>query len=195
MIPLPIPPKDDPAPVVPAGPPRSTFVTVLAAVFLMMSGSSAAMGLLQIVMVYFMFPNEVFRQAATDPNIPPAAAFLFQYLRVFFLFFFIVSLAMLAASIGLLQRREWGRKLFIAMMCLSVAWDIAGAAFMIAFVSNMAEMTAGASADKAQQIRVMQYGIIGFGTAFSAIFLALHLWIILRLSRESVRAEFAASRT
>lgn len=167
---------------------------MLAAVFIVMSCGAAAVGLLQNVMIYFMFPADVIRRATMDPNVPPVAAFLFQYVRVFFLCFFLASLATLAASIGLIRRREWGRKLFIAMMGLSIAWNIAGAVLQVIFLSGMSEMMPGASPEVANQFRVMQYGMMGFGIAFAAVLIALHAWIILRLSRESVRAEFAASK-
>ena len=94
-------------------PVRSTFVTVLAWIFIVLAGFATIITSLQNVMIAVMFPTAQMEEAATQvkdlPGVPWFASWMFSYYQVFFLFFLVVSASMLTASIGLLKRKNWAR--------------------------------------------------------------------------------------
>lgn len=194
MIPPPVPSKVAPAPVPPTRPVRSTFVTVLALVFILMSAGGLLMLSLQYVLFYFMLPAEALRQATQDPLIPPLAAFMFRHLREVLLFMLLSCIATLAISIGLFKRREWARKLFIGLMCLGIVWQLGSIVFQAMLMSDMAGTMGDVPPAIAQQFQAMQYVATIIGGVFGLALAALQAWIIHRLIREPARSEFSRPR-
>src|SRR6266540_2265395 len=89
-------------------PPRSSFVTVVAWIFIVLSGFATLVGALQNLMIRFMpfdQVDSVLQHSTTATQFPPAARFMFSHFRVLFLATFLLSLVMLVASWGLLPRR------------------------------------------------------------------------------------------
>ena len=176
----------------PPPPSRSSFVTVLAIVFIVLSAGYSLVGLMQNLMVNFMFPMDQMDQAiASDPQgLPAPLVFLFSHMRLFFLGMLLLSLTMLAASIGLLKRKAWGRILFIGMMAMGIAWNVAGVVLQnymaSAMAANMPPPGAGVP-DFSVMMGVMRV----FGLLMALVFSGLFGWIIYRLLRPEVAAEFA----
>src|SRR6476620_2610152 len=123
--------------------PRSTFVTVLAWIFIFLAGFATLVSILQNAMVNFMFPagemDAAFEQVGSSERLPGFVTFMLRNMRLVFVFFLLVCVASLASSIGLLLRRGWARIAFIAIMILGVAWNLAGVALSFAFVSWLPE--------------------------------------------------------
>ena len=182
----------------PAQPSRSTFVTVVAWVFICLSALGTLITLLQNLLLAFVFPLADMQQAMNDPHgppMPPIAQFMFGHLQLFVGAMLVISALLLAASIGLLRRRDWARKLFIAFMALGIVYNIAGLAFQFAFYADMAPMQIPPNAppDIAASVGAMMTVMKIVSAAMALTFCVLFGWIIKRLVSEQVRQEFAAA--
>ena len=192
------------APAVPesnaATPLRSTFVTVVAWIFIILSGFSTFMSILQNVMITLMFSANDMRKTpfpTVDPQtgkeIPSIFQFLFDHFQLFFLAFLVVSATTLVASIGLLKRKNWARILFIAIMALGIVWNIAGVAMMIPMLSMFPGAASSAKQPGfADNFDIMWKVMAGVNVLFVAGFVWLFGWIIKRLASEKIRQEFAS---
>jgi uncharacterized membrane protein AbrB (regulator of aidB expression) len=100
----------------------------------------------------------------------------------------------------LLKRREWGRRLFIALLVLVVVWQIV----MIPLQWSMMDhfqglMMMGQEVRPEMQAKMQAQmeasSIISrlFSAAFGLVFAALFAWLIWKLRSPRVRAEFAAA--
>lgn len=175
---------------------RSTFVTVLAWIFIVLSGFATMIAVLQNIMMALVFPMAQIQaetaKASEQGHMPWFASFMFGHIHWFFLFFLVVCACMLAASIGLLKRRNWARILFIALMALGIAWNVGGLIFMFfAFSSFFADMPVPPDqAAAARNFEVMWKVMFGFNLLMVAGFAWLFGWIIKRLTSGDVRREF-----
>jgi len=176
--------------------PRSNFVTVVAWIFIALSGFTTLISILQNIMIGILFraPDHAFPTVdpATGKEFPWIFRFMFEHFQLFFLAFFVVSALTLAASIGLLRRKNWARLLFIALMGLGIAWNVAGVLMLFPMFSFFNEV-----ADSAKQPGFAdQFGLAwkvmaGVNLLFVAAFVWLFGWIIKRLASERIRREFA----
>jgi len=100
---------------------------------------------------------------------------------------FLVSAITLVASIGLLRRLNWGRLLFIALLVLSIVWQVAGLALQQAIFSMLPAVPPEAGAPPVEQfLHVMRVAGVVLTLAFAVLF----GWIIKRLVSPAVVAEF-----
>lgn len=179
-----------------AAAPPSSFVSVLAWVFIALSSLATLVALLQNLMVWLLLHGSM-QETMRDPpaeGMPAFATFALRHMDLFFLAFLLVSATTLAASIGLLRRREWARRLFIGLMLLAAAWQLVGLALQFALMPPFAQLPPQAPADFAADFRTMSIAMIAFGSVIGLAFCALFLWIAWRLASAAVRAEFAAVR-
>lgn len=164
MIPPPIPTRDAPTTTRSADPVRSHFVSVVAVAFILLSGYS-----------FLVVALRLMTSAQPLHDAPRLTAYL----------------VMLIASIGLFHRHEWCRKLFIAMMGIYVVWQLVGMSMARQIQTTYRILAAilapAAATGQGESIAT------GVGIAMSVLLCALCVWIIVRLSRASVRAEFAAT--
>lgn len=172
---------------------KSTFVTVLAWIFIVLGGGATAISALQNVMLYAMFPRAEMKAAANfgpgAEQVPAFAKFMFANFELFFLLFFLLSLLSLVAAIGLLKRKNWARFVFIGLMVFGIVWNLGGLVLQQMFMS-MIPQPSGAPAELQQQLEVMQtimqIAMLIFALGFSALF----GWIIWRLRSPAIAAEF-----
>ena len=175
---------------------RSTFVTVLAWIFIVLGGFVTLISVLQNIMVWFIFPIGEMRaaqaQAKGHSEMPWFAAWMFDHFQFFFLFFLAFSVAMLSAAIGLLMRKNWARILFVGFMGLGIVWNIGGLIAMSFFMFSFGQMMP-VNQPGADQFSVM-FKIMFVFNAIIALGIAwLFGWIIKRLTSEGIRGEFAAA--
>ena len=175
-------------------PQRSTFVTVLAWIFIVMAAFATLISLMQNVMVFFMFHGWGMDRAVDDvsrmPNAPPFIGVFARYFYLVFVLFFVLSASTLASAIGLLYRRNWARIVFIVVMGFGIFWNLAGlalGAFMLTVVNGF-PMHAVHGAPFA--LSTMVVVVMAFNVAISLAVSALFLWIILKLRSPEIRAEF-----
>jgi len=177
--------------------PRSSFVTAVAWVFIVLSGFATFISLLQNIMLAFM-PQDLFNQALQDTTfthaMPSAGRFMFAHFHAMVLAMFGVVATTLLSSIGLLRRSNWARLVFIGLLALGVLYNIVVLFVQQAMVSSFnapfaADTALGAAGHQVQEMmQGMRVAMIVFELAFAAIF----VWIIVKLVSPSIRAEFTS---
>lgn len=173
---------------------RSTFVTVVAWIFIVLSGFGAIIGIMQNIMVQTIFRSEEFGQAMqtapSQPGLPAFATFAIENVQWLFLAVLLVNVVMLVASIGLLKRRNWARLCFIALMVLSVVWQIVGLGIQASLFSTIRDQFAAAGAHGAPDMGVFFVVIAVMSVVFALAFGALFGWIAWKLMSKPIAAEF-----
>lgn len=174
---------------------RSTFVTVLAWIFIVLAGFATLLSILQNIMIALVFPMAQVQAAATQQGVPWFAAWMIEHLQVFFVFFLVASASGLAAAIGLLNRKNWARLLFIALMVLAIAWNIAGLVLAAFFYSSFPfAQVLPAGRPEMAYFEVMFRVVFAINLIVVVAFACLFGWIIKRLTSDSVRREFGAAQ-
>lgn len=169
---------------------QSTFVTVLAWIFIALSGLATFIAILQNVVINTVFPFEQMDATlAKDASTPAMALFLFGHLRLIFFAVFAVSATTLAAAIGLLKRRNWARLGFIALLSLGIVWNVVGLVVQHAML-GAAPPTQNVPPELAADFQAMSSRMFVVGAVMAAGFSLLYGWLILRLASPAVRAEF-----
>ncbi len=167
---------------------KSTFVTVVAWIFIVLSGYAVAISLLQNVMVHVMFKSEQFPDMPHE--MPFGASFVFSNMQLIVFAVFLILVMTLIASIGLLKRKNWARLTFIVFLSLGILWSLGAIVLQAVFFSTMPEMPRGPRAeDFDTMLTVMRWFMFIFGVGIAALF----GWIIKRLTSESVKREFNAA--
>jgi len=167
--------------------PRSTFVTVLAWVFIVISGFATFIAVAQNIMLAFMFPPGAMDHAvASGTELPVLARFVMSNPRALFVAFLVVSVAMLVTSLGLLRRKNWARLVFIGMMVLGALWNLASLVLVFVMLQSMG-LALG-------DVFVAHDGMMAMMVVFQSVmvlaFVGLFAWIIKRLMSAAVLLEF-----
>jgi hypothetical protein len=179
-------------------PPRSSFVTVVAWIFIVLSGFSTLIGALQNLMIRSM-PFDQLNSALQDSSaaqLPAPARVMFSHFQLFFLVTFLLSLLMLISSIGLLRRHNWARLVFIGLLVLGIIYLLGGLFLQQSFMSSFnRSFSAAAPQDSlfranAQQFESLFTAMRVFMIAFSLGIAGVFGWIVARLASARVRAEF-----
>ena len=171
---------------------RSTFVTVLAWIFIVLSGFGTAIAILQNIMIQTVFNSPEFNQATQTmpPGAPPFAAFMMSHFQLFFIAFLLASVFMLISSIGLLKRWNWARLCFIGLMALAIAWQLAGLGIQFSMFSSMHEQFSSAATQGAPDMAPFFIAIAVFSVIFALGFSLLFGWIIKKLVSAPIAGEF-----
>ncbi|MCA9657379.1 MAG: hypothetical protein KC486_03475 [Myxococcales bacterium] len=157
-----------------SAPQRSTFVTVVAWIFIVFSGMATLISALQNLLLQ---GGALAR--GDGPGFGPDAS-----VTLIFAAFFVGSAVTLAASIGLLRRRAWARPLFIAMLVLFIVAQLGGLALQYATLAAFEDVAA--PDDFTRMVAMIQVFSLIFAVALCGGF----VWIIRRLLDPEVRAEF-----
>jgi hypothetical protein len=171
---------------------RSTFVNVLAWIFIVISGFTTFISILQNIMIRMMFHKEQIsqsiKQAENTQHVPAFANFMFNYADLFFLLFLIVSVTSFVSAIALLKRKNWARVVFIILMSLGIAWNIIGMVLQFTMFNTLPEMAGrGAPPEFAKMMIIMKIAGVIMAIGISALF----GWIIKKLTSQQIKAEFA----
>jgi len=171
---------------------RSNFVTVVAWIFIALTGFATAISILQNVMLNTVFPIDQMTMAAAGDreNVPAALLFMFEHIRWLFLSFLIASSAALTASIGLLRRKNWGRVAFIAIMTIGILWNVSSLVIQQFIFSSMPSAASEASGDFNQNFEMFTKIITVFSAIWAIGFSILFGWIIKRLLSQGIKIEF-----
>ena len=174
---------------------RSSFVTVLAWIFIVLSGFATMISILQNVMVLTMFnqPEMANAMSTPPPGAPPFMAFMVAYFQWFFLFFLLVTITTLASSIGLLKRKNWARLVFIGLMIFGIIWNLGGVVIQFGVFNSMREQFAAVPENAgAPDMRPFFIAIEIVSVLFAIGFSVLFGWIAKRLMSREIKAEFGA---
>lgn len=172
-------------------PERSTFVNVLAWIFIVLGGFTTFISILQNVMIRLLFHKEEMTQALQKAEnakqMPAFAVFMFNHIDQFFLIFLVVSATCLVSAIGLLKRKNWARIIFIVLMALGIVWNLGGLAIQFTVFSSMPEMAGkGVPPEFGYMMIIMKIASVIMVLAFSV----LYGWIIKKLTSAPIKAEF-----
>lgn len=175
---------------------RSTFVTVVAWVFIAFAGFATFISLLQAVMFTFVFPadNHFFAPpAGKDPGLqvmPSVLRFMMEHMQWFFVAFWLLSAVTLVSAIGLLRRKNWARLVFVGLMLLGIVWNLGGLWLQQQMFTGFATIPSNAPPNVASDIEstmtVMRIATGAFVIVLSLVF----AWIVKRLMSGSIMAEF-----
>jgi hypothetical protein len=119
-----------------------------------------------------------------------APGYSLLHARILFALFLVMPLLGLIASVGLLQRRNWARLVFMALLTLGIGYDLMSlAALMKAHpaLPILTNMPAGFAPDFATIFRIARI----VGTLLTLASGTLFAWLLYRLQSHPVRAEFA----
>jgi hypothetical protein len=185
-------------------PSRSTFVTVVAWIFIGIAGFTSIFALMEsVVMQMVVLPlrqQNAFPTPLLPANMPVLSTWLFAHILWICGVAFFLALVMLIAAIGVLFRKEWARRLLIGFMVLGILYKCAATIMQwmvpLSTYANfplpphtppetMATMQSFMSMMQPFIIAMRIFSII------SAIVVSVLLgWIIHRLSSTRIRAEF-----
>lgn len=185
--------------------PRSTFVNATAWITLCLSGLGLLMLALQAAMFLAAGRAGLFarmqEQLALDPQASAFLSMALEWLPWLAVLFTVQNLLFVTASVGLLKRREWGRKLFIALLVLLIVWQIVMIPLQWSMVGYMQGLMMMGQEVRPEMQAVMQAQMEAttiisrlFGAAFGLVFCVLFAWLAWKLRSPQVRAEFAAAR-
>jgi len=168
--------------------PKSTFVTVVAWLFIVISGCATPISVLQNVMLGIMSNHPVASDGGALAQMPAALRFLATHIEWFFRGFLVVCVYTLVVSIGLLQRKNWARLGFIGLLGAGILYQVVGVVFQSIFLTGVEGR--GASADPQFAMFALLFQV--FGVAMALAFVCLFGWMIKKLVSPGIRAEFGA---
>jgi hypothetical protein len=174
---------------------RSTFVTVLAWLSIVIAGAATFMSMMQAAVFWFLF-----RDRPSMPNhgwpgqdqLPVVLQFLFSHPEIFFVVFWSLSLLTLIASIGLLRRKNWARLYFIALLILGIVWEIGGLWVQHQMLAVAPSYMKDAPVDFPKAFEAFEMVISIGSIVFAIAVTVLCAWLLKRLLSRAVRAEFNA---
>ena len=173
---------------------RSSFVTVVAWIFIVMSGMSTLISILQNVMINTMFPSQVLDDPSlrsAQPALPFIASFMFEHVRLIFALVLTVSATTLACSIGLLRRSNAARLGFIGLMGLGIAWNVFGLYLQYSMFASFPLTMPEPNAEMAQ-FETFRNVILAISAVFALAVSSLFAWIGAKLLSAKIAAEFQA---
>lgn len=181
--------------MIPAATARSSFVTVMAAISLALGGLGVASNGLQLLLAWALPPAGL-AAGMLPPGtpVPAALAWLNEHLVGLSLAGMLASAALAWISWGLLRRREWARRAFIAGLVLVALANFAGLPLLDALSGGVLGGMAGPDAADLEQLRAMtrplQQALFWSCLAGAMLIAAVHGWIAWKLCRPEIRAEF-----
>jgi len=170
---------------------RSSFVTVLAWIFIVGGGFTTFISILQNVMLTFFFPADQIQMAKGAENMPAVALFMLNHMRLFFAAFLVLSLTVFVSSIGLLKRKNWARVIFIGLFVLGILWNVGGLFLQNAMFSAMPAPSPDAPEEFKAQMESMAHVMLVFSFVMAVGMSVLFGWLIKRLASPAIRREFA----
>jgi hypothetical protein len=162
----------------------ATFVTVLAWILISFTGLGAASALLQNVFVNLMLSLPDLDPRGTANQAPET----FLVLRILIAVLALFLIFALVSAIGLLKRKDWARRTFIALFALGIGFHVVllflfllGAGIFPPFA---AARGVRAPIDSMARLMVIPMGVGALGMS------VLFGWLIKRLVSPDVRREF-----
>lgn len=170
---------------------RSTFVTVLAWIFIIFAGFGIFVSVMQNIMFSQMFAMPEMQQAISQLNemqdMSFFARFIFQHFQLFLFIILALIFLFFISSIGLLKRKNWARKFFIGFISLGIIFLLIG--FGLQFVFDPISQGTPPDQIPPEFTRMMRMMKI-FMLIFTAVLTILFGWIIKKLTSKKIKKEF-----
>jgi hypothetical protein len=166
----------------------SQFVTVLAWFSIVASALMLLVSAMQNIMLHVFFPpNALSLVSEADARmLPPFAMFMFSHFKAIVFAFFVLSVILLASSIGLLKRKNWARLVFVSLLVVGIAWTVGSLFLQQSMLVSMPRV----EGPEGKHIEDFMWIFRGIMIVFAAVFTAIHGWLIYKLCSPSIRAEF-----
>ena len=180
----------------PASAPRSAFVTSLAWSFIVLGALGVLMALFQMLMYAMTMAvvdmETVISEAKSAGVMPDAVAVVFRYMLWILVSTLGLSILTLAGSVALLQRKEWARLLFIVLLWLGAALNLAGLwlEYVLLNGAPMQEMMKSMTAEAGVPAEGMMQSVMIFSSLVAIVFALLFAWAAIRLNAKEIRNEF-----
>lgn len=173
---------------------KSVFVDIVGWVFAVLAGFGVVIGILQNVMVHVMFPPDFHEQIAQNAEHVGAGFEMFRYIEIMFAAVLALMVLTLVSAIGLVKRRSWARMVFIGLMVVGVAWNVANFAWQLYFMNEFIPHAAQVEDEFTERFNVM-YSVMTWAMGAIAVATsALFAWIAWKLTRPAIRIEFGDRR-
>lgn len=173
---------------------RSTFVSVVAWVFIVFSGLGVFIMALE-TLLFFLMPFEELAKQSGQAGEPFSQDIFIGFMRGFVVFMLLVSFWSLASSIGLLLRKNWGRINFIILMVIGIIFQVLGVLWSFAFLFIGAFIPEQAqNGVDVSFMKTFMWVMFAFSLIISIGFGVLYGWIIKKLVSPEIRAEFVAQK-
>jgi hypothetical protein len=169
---------------------QSTFVTVVAWIFIVISGFATLLSTMQVAAFYYLISKPIV-QALHNPHDPQFPGFSLEHQWIFVLGFWLAALLTLVAAIGLLRRANWGRIMLIAMLAIGIVWNLGGMIIQGFLLSGFPGTQARTFPDA--EMNTMAIATVAVAALFAIVLSVLFGWIIKRLISPRIRAEFGAT--
>lgn len=171
---------------------RSLFVTVTAWVFMVLGLMASVSAVVQHAAASSL-PGQIAVAGANLPQ-PWLTAWLLGYLPWVMGAGLLVSVATLAAAIGLLLRMEWARRGFIGLLCLAICINLGGLWLQQELMLSLVQATLQLAPLPPRAAGVFDGFVVAARSMAVLVTLAasgMLGWIAWRLNLPSVRQEFA----
>lgn len=170
---------------------RSTFVTVVGWIFVVLSGLAA----LQFLLILFTPMDKLLADAQLQAQqMQPAgapqadSALMASMLHGVFVFMFCVAVWVLLSGLGLVMRKGWARISFIVILAIGIFFNLIYVLIGLAGRGMPMDQVPGANPAMAG----MMHSVMGVMAVMGAVFAVLFAFIIYKLTREKIKKEFAA---
>jgi len=170
---------------------RSTFVTVVAWVFIVISGFATLVAVVQSIVAFLLF-RDADMQAAMDQA--AANQWISTAAKSFFIGAVIVFGTTLISAIGLLERKNWARLVFVGLLSIGILWTIAVLIFQMGIFQFSPDVPPGTPADVRSSYETAATAISIVSAIMTAVIAVLFGWIIKRLLSSDIKREFQTSR-
>ena len=164
--------------------PRTTLVSIFGWVSLVGGVLMALLTALNLVLFFYMqrANGGEFLPPEEMAQIPAGALIYLDYLPVFGAVSIAAALLMAVAGFGVIRRRDWGRRLGIYLLAISIIF--AFATIPASFMNPGTESPAGG-----------RYFVAILSAVQALVSAALHGWLIWKLRTPAVRGEFVEPRS
>lgn len=181
--------------MMPVTPARGGFVTAMAAVSLGLGALGVAGNGLQLLLAVSLPPAGLTAGLLPpDAPVPAAVAWLDAHLAALSLAGIVLSALLAGISWGLLRRREWARRAFIAGLVLAALANFACLPLLDPLFAGLLDSVAPPDLDPSQlqaMTRTLQQTMFWSCLAGAGLVAAVHGGIAWKLCRPEIRAEFA----
>lgn len=170
---------------------RSSFITVLAWIFIIISGYSALISLAQNLLIGFMVDPSLlneFSNASSSEAMPIFFQFMISNMHLLIFSCLIVAVLTFISSIALLKRKNWARIFFMVLMGLSIGSVILSFVMQFLFIQEFMPDMQNQNESKQFMLVLMIMRVFMF--LFSVAFCGLFGWIMKKLSSEKIKEEF-----
>jgi len=172
----------------------ASFIGLTAWSLLALGVIAGLLALLQGVLAWLLDLSGVTEQMLADPalaQLPASLDWMLRHLLGLSMAILLLSVLTIIAGIGLLWRRDWGRRLSIALMALGVLGNLAGVLWQARLLAEL-RSRASSLPPPLDSLIVAHYWSSQISSAlFGLVFAVAFAWSAWRLMQPDVRAACA----